>query len=90
VGEFSGKRRSGGNRVLFLYTSHSHAQVLAFYYYRNSSRIQRFLNAIPYFIGKPFLYLQAAGKSIYYTRNFTETNNVSLWNVSNVCLSEKG
>lgn len=81
--------RSSSNGILFLHPAHLHAHVLGFDHYHHSQRIQGFLNTFFYLQCHTFLYLQPMRKHIHYPGNLTQTGDITIGNISNMCLSIK-
>ena len=78
-----------GHGALLLYPAHLHAHVLGFDHYHHSQRIQGFLNTFFYLQCHTFLYLQPMRKHINYPGNLTQTGDITIGNISNMCLSIK-
>lgn len=85
----AGKSRSSGNGILFLHPAHLHAKMLRFDDHSDAERVHCILDTIADLIRKPFLYLQAARKSIHYARDLAQANDASVWDIRNMRLSEK-
>ena len=80
---------SGCNRILFLYSSHLHAQMLRFDNNHYPHRIERVLNTLFYLCGHTFLYLQSTGINFYYACYFAQTGNFFVGDIGNMRFSEK-
>jgi len=88
--KLSGKGRGGGHAVLFLYPAHHHTHVLGFDDDGYSQRPQNLLYDIAYFDGQALLHLKAAGEDIYHARYLAQTYYVTVGNVGDMRLAEKG
>ena len=90
VAEEQARECAGGrNGILLLNTAHLHAHVGAFDDDGDALGIQRLLNAVADLYGEAFLYLQAAGERIDDPRNFAQSDDCSVWNVSYMGFSEE-
>src|SRR5215213_3145064 len=56
---------------------------------RNTEWIQAFLYSCQYLCGQTFLHLQPSRKNIDNPRQFTQSGNVSIWDISYVCLTKE-
>ena len=87
--EGSGEVGSDGHGVLFLDTTHLHAEVLRFNNHHHSERIECILNTVFDLRGKSFLYLQASRIDIHYTGYLAKPGNPSVGNIGNMYFSKE-
>ena len=87
--KLTGKGRSGGNRMLLLHTAHNHTEMLGLYYNSNSKWLECILYTITNLYRKSFLNLQTPCKCLGYAGKLTQTGNVPIGYISNMCLPKE-
>ena len=85
AGEFRGCR----DGVLFLDTSHTHAEVLGFDDDGHAHRVQDLLQTVFDLGGQSFLQLQAAGEAFYHAWDLTQSDNGAVGDVADVGLAKE-
>src|ERR1700691_762198 len=76
-------------RILFLDSTHHHAQVAGFNHHAHALRRNRFLNRIGNLPRQPFLHLQAARKYFNQARNLAQPDDLPLGNIGHMHTPKK-
>src|ERR1041385_666469 len=82
-------RACDGNRILLLDAAHDHAKMLRFNYHSHTTRVNFVINGFSDLSREALLDLESSGKHIHQTWNFAETNDTTVWNVSDMAFPEK-
>ncbi len=75
--------------MLFLHSTHHHAEMTGFDHYADTLWLNGFLNGLGNLRGQSFLNLQAAGKYFNEPWNFAQADNFAIRNVGHVYLAKE-